>query len=127
MNPLQLAELLRGHKNYIQTHNYPDPDAVASAYGLQSFLRCHGVDAQICYDGTVENLSTKKMFQVFEIDVLTADKIKDMTKEDYIVAVDSQKYNANLTDLLGNEVACIDSLNVSISIVTFDRQVHVLH
>lgn len=108
MNPLQLVELLRGHKNYIQTHNYPDPDAVASAYGLQSFLQCHGVNAQICYDGTVEKLSTKKMFQVFEIDVLTADNIKDMTEEDYIVAVDSQKYNANLTDLIGDEVACID-------------------
>lgn len=52
MNPLQLVELLKGHKNYIQTHNYPDPDAVASAFGLQNFLRQHGVDAQICYDGT---------------------------------------------------------------------------
>lgn len=108
MNPLQLVELLKGHKNYIQTHNYPDPDAVASAYGLQYFLRCHGVDAQICYDGKVEKLSTKKMFEVFKIDVLTADSIQDMTAEDYIVAVDSQKYNANLTDLIGDEVACID-------------------
>lgn len=108
MNPLQLVELLRGHKNYIQTHNYPDPDAVASAYGLQSFLRYHGVDAQICYDGKVEKLSTKKMFELFQIDVLTADNLKNMSAEDYIVAVDSQKYNANLTDLIGDEVACID-------------------
>ncbi|MDE6889111.1 MAG: DHH family phosphoesterase [Eubacterium sp.] len=108
MDPLQLVSILKGHKNYIQTHNYPDPDAVASAYGLQSFLRCHGVDAQICYDGTVEKLSTKKMFEVFQIEVLAAESIQDMTEEDYIVAVDSQKYNANLTDLIGDEVACID-------------------
>ena len=108
MNPLQLVELLRGHKNYIQTHNYPDPDAVASAFGLQYFLKQHGVSSQICYDGKVEKLSTRKMFEVFGIDVLAADKIKDMTEEDYIVAVDSQKYNANLTDLIGDEVACID-------------------
>jgi len=108
MNPLQLVELLKGHNNYIQTHNYPDPDAIASAFGLQCFLRYHGVDAQICYDGTVEKLSTKKMIEVFHIDILSADQIKDMTQEDYIVAVDSQKYNANLTDLIGDEVACID-------------------
>lgn len=108
MDPLQLVELLKGHKNYIQTHNYPDPDAVASAFGLQYFLKHHGVDAQICYDGTVEKLSTKKMFEVFGIDVLPAEEIKGMAKEDYIVAVDSQKYNANLTDLIGDEVACID-------------------
>lgn len=108
MNPLQLVELLKGHNNYIQTHNYPDPDAVASAFGLQYFLKQHGVDAQICYDGTIDKLSTKKMFEVFGIEILQADEIKEMTEEDYIVTVDSQKYNANLTDLIGDEVACID-------------------
>ena len=75
MNPLQLVELLRGHKNYIQTHNYPDPDAVASAFGLQYFLKQHGVEATICYEGTVEKLSTRKMFEVFQIDVLEASQI----------------------------------------------------
>lgn len=29
MDPLQLVELLRGHRTYIQTHNFPDPDAIA--------------------------------------------------------------------------------------------------
>ena len=48
MNPMDLVTLLRGHKNYIQTHNYPDPDAVASAFGLQRFLNKHGVEATIC-------------------------------------------------------------------------------
>lgn len=108
MDPLQLAAILKDHKSYIQTHNYPDPDAVASAFGLQNFLKQHGVDAQICYDGTVRTLSTKKMFRVFGIDVLASDKIAEMTPEDYIVTVDSQKYNANITDFIGDEVACID-------------------
>ena len=39
MDPLQLVELLRGHRTYIQTHNFPDPDAIASAFGLQHFLK----------------------------------------------------------------------------------------
>lgn len=108
MNPTKLVELLKGHKTYIQTHNFPDPDAIASAFGLQCFLRQHGVPTEICYDGRVEKLSTKKMFSVFGIEVLSADEIGDMTEEDYIVTVDSQKYNANLTDFIGDEVACID-------------------
>ena len=107
-NPLQLIELLKGHNSYIQTHNYPDPDAVASAYGLQYFLKMHGIDAQICYDGTVEKLSTKKMFEVFGIQVLPPQEIGKMQREDYIVTVDSQKYNVNMTDFIGDEVACID-------------------
>ena len=68
MNPLQLVELLKGHKSYIQTHNYPDPDAIASAYGLQYFLQQHGINALICYDCAAEKLSTKKMFEVFAQD-----------------------------------------------------------
>ncbi len=108
MNPMELVEVLKGHKTYIQTHNFPDPDAIASAFGLQHFLELHGVAAEICYDGKVEKLSTKKMFDVFGIEVFSAEEIGDMTEKDYIVMVDSQKYNANLTDFIGNEVACID-------------------
>mgnify|MGYP000271808585 CR=1 FL=1 len=37
--PQDLIVLLKGHKTYIQTHNFPDPDAIASAYGLQYFLQ----------------------------------------------------------------------------------------
>lgn len=108
MNPLQLVEILRGHKTYIQTHNFPDPDAIASAFGLQYFLKQHGIATDICYDGRIEKLSTKKMFSVFGIDILSKDDISDMKETDYIITVDSQKYNANLTDFIGDEVACID-------------------
>lgn len=30
----QLAALCHGKHIYIQTHNFPDPDAIASAFGL---------------------------------------------------------------------------------------------
>lgn len=108
MNPMELVEILKGHKTYIQTHNFPDPDAIASAFGLQHFLEQHGIRAEICYDGKVEKLSTKKMFEVFGIEVFPEEEIRDMKETDYIVMVDSQKYNANLTDFVGNDVACID-------------------
>lgn len=108
MNPDQLIYILSGHKVYIQTHNYPDPDAIASAFGLQCFLKHHGIEADICYDGSIERMSAKKMFSVFGIKAVSASGLTDMTSEDYIVLVDSQKYNANVTDFIGDEVACID-------------------
>ena len=67
MRPEKLIEVVRGHKVYIQTHNCPDPDAIASAFGLQQFLREYGIEAILCYDGKVEKLSTRKMFDVFGI------------------------------------------------------------
>lgn len=107
-NPVQLVELLRGHKTYIQTHNFPDPDAIGSAFGLQQFLKYHDVESTICYDGRIDKLSTKRMLSTFGIDILSNEELGAMTEDDYIVTVDAQKYNANLTDFIGNEVACID-------------------
>lgn len=108
MNPLDLVKLLEGHRVFIQTHNFPDPDAIASGFALQYFLKAHGVESEICYDGKVDKLSTKKMFEVFGISAKSKDEIADMKQDDYIVVVDAQKMNANLTDFVGDEVACID-------------------
>ena len=108
MDWLKLVNLLKGHKVYLQTHNFPDPDALASAFGMQVFLRAHGVESTICYAGEVETNSTKKMMDVFHIEAYEIDEITDMATEDYIVTIDGQKYNSNLTDFPGNEVACID-------------------
>ena len=108
MDPIKLVSLLQGHKTFIQTHNYPDPDAIASAFGLQHFLKYHGIDANICYDGSIERMSTKKMLAVFGIEAVGGEALTGMKEDDYIVIVDSQKYNANLTDFIGDEVACID-------------------
>ena len=108
MQPDALIEILKGHKVYVQTHNYPDPDAIASAFGLQAFLREHGIETILCYEGKVEKLSTKKMFQIFNISSFPIEEIHDMKPEDYIIVVDAQKNNANITDFIGDEVACID-------------------
>lgn len=104
-----LVDLLKGHKTYLQTHNFPDPDALASAYGMQQFLKYHGVETTICYEGTIDKLSTKRMLTEFDIEAFPYNEVEaDMQEEDYIVTIDGQKYNSNFTDLPGNEVACID-------------------
>ncbi len=108
MNPLDLIEILRNHTVYIQTHNFPDPDAIASAFGLQQFLAYHGIPATLCYDGKIDRLSAKKMLETFEITMISKGDLDKMTERDLIVLVDSQKKNSNVTDLIGDEVACID-------------------
>lgn len=103
-----LVELLKGHVVFLQTHNFPDPDALASAYGMQVFLQVHGVKSIICYAGKIDKSSTKKMIEVFGINAVNIDDISDMDEQDYIVTMDSQKYNSNITDFPGDEVAAID-------------------
>lgn len=108
MDPKEMIKILKGHRIFIQTHNFPDPDALASALGLQQFLKYYGIETRICYDGEIDKLSTKRMLSTFHIDIFSIHEIADMNEQDYIVMVDSQKYNANLTDVIGNEVVCID-------------------
>ena len=108
MNPLDLIGILAGHTVYIQTHNFPDPDAIASAFGLQQFLHFHGIQATLCYDGKIDRLSAKKMLDTFGITMYSKNDISDMEGKDLIVLIDSQKLNKNVTDLVGDEVACID-------------------
>lgn len=106
--PKQLIELLRGHRVFLQTHNFPDPDAISSAFGLQSFLRYYGVESTVCYVGSIDRFNTRKMMDTFGIEIYSYDTLPKMSYDDYIVHVDCQKPNANTTDLPGNEVACVD-------------------
>ena len=104
----RLVNLLKNHMVYLQTHNFPDPDALAAAFGMQEFLRANGVDTTICYAGKIEKNSTKRMIDEFGIDVVHIDDLPHMVEKDYIVTIDAQKYNSNITDFVGDEVACID-------------------
>jgi len=104
-----LAALCRGKTVYIQTHNFPDPDAIGSAFGLQRLLKALGVETQICYDGRIDKLSTSKMLDMFHIEMFSNQEIcQKLREEDYIICVDSQKSAGNMTDFTGSEVAAID-------------------
>lgn len=108
MNYMHLIEILKNHTVYLQTHNYPDPDALASAFGMQVFLQVHGIESTICYAGNIEKNSTKRMIEEFGIEAVHIDDLKDMCESDYIITIDAQKYNSNITDFPGEEIACID-------------------
>lgn len=104
----ELVNLLKGHRVFIQPHNFPDPDAIASAFALQYFLKQYGITARICHHGNIDRTSTEAMVTILGIDMTGANDLRDLNDEDYIITVDSQKGNSNLLDLPGEEVACID-------------------
>lgn len=106
----ELIELLKGHRVFIQTHNFPDQDAIASAFGLQVLLRHFGIETTICHHGAVERAVTSNMVSDLCIEMLgdELDEGSVMTEKDYIITVDSQKGSGNIDDLIGDEVACID-------------------
>lgn len=99
----------RGPKIYIQTHNFPDPDAIGSAYGLQKILEQYDLQPILCYAGRIDKLSTAKMLEECEIEIFSYDDIKaEMKESDPIICVDSQKNGGNIEDFIGDEIACVD-------------------
>lgn len=108
-NLSDLVALCQGYPVYIQTHNFPDPDAIASAFGLQKLLAACGVSSKLCYDGKIDKLSASKMLDTFCLELLPyEDLIADMKETDRIICVDTQKHGGNVTDFIGDEIACID-------------------
>lgn len=106
---MELVEFCRAKKVYIQTHDFPDMDAIASAFGLQRLLAYYGINATPCYQGRIDKLSTRRMTELLDIDIQPYSRIQEqMRPEDIVICVDSQKNGGNITDFTGREVACID-------------------
>lgn len=103
-----IIKKISGKHVYIQTHNFPDPDAIASAYGLQILLKTKNIKSTICYKGKIDRSSTNRMVRGLGIEIVNFDNVSHMNLEDEIILVDAQKGNANIIDMAGSEIICID-------------------
>lgn len=110
----KLIQLLRRApaRIILQTHDVPDPDAIAAAYGLQYLLGQNGINASIIYNRVIEKTDTKKMLELFRIDVHAFDTQMNICESDWTVLIDSQKGSGNILDLPSREVAVIDHHNL---------------
>jgi nanoRNase/pAp phosphatase (c-di-AMP/oligoRNAs hydrolase) len=103
----ELLKVITKDHVYIQMHNYPDQDALASALGLQSLLALKGIKTTICYNGQIDKHNTLKMIALLQINIFMAGEFKIGT-DDEIILVDGQKGNINMEDFAGHEIVCID-------------------
>ncbi len=92
---------------FIQTHNFPDPDAVCAAYGLKELLEHRGIHTEIIYDGELQRDSLIRMIALLQIPLYHW-KQYTLTESDRIIIVDGCKGNSNVEDLTGREIAVID-------------------
>lgn len=99
---------IRGKHVFIQTHNFPDPDAISSAYGLKILLETYDVRSTICYKGKIDRYAMMRLIEYLDTPIINMDELSYMKGSDEIILVDGQKGNANLVDLIGDEVICID-------------------
>ena len=104
----RVAEIVKGREVFIQGHNFPDADSIASAYGMQRLLEHKGVASTIIYVGLIEKFSISRMLEVLGITIVLDEHEARLTEDDAIIIVDAQKYNSNIKDCMGEELVCID-------------------
>lgn len=103
----QLLQAISQKVVFIQTHNYPDQDALATAHGLKTLLELHGKQAIVFYKGEIDKYNTIKMIELLNLDILPGDSI-EFRDDDEIILVDCQYGNVNVKGYSGTVIACID-------------------
>lgn len=105
----EMIEHIRQDHVYIQTHNFPDPDAISSAFGLQQLLSRRGIRATIVYKGKIDRYNTLKLIELLDIRLENLEDIEEqLSEQDEVILVDAQKGNSNIIDMTGTEIICID-------------------
>jgi nanoRNase/pAp phosphatase (c-di-AMP/oligoRNAs hydrolase) len=70
----QLIDFLSRHREMLSpllilTHDFPDPDALASAFALQHLAQSFGIQSRIVYDGEIGRTENKAMVRLLRIPV----------------------------------------------------------
>jgi nanoRNase/pAp phosphatase (c-di-AMP/oligoRNAs hydrolase) len=86
-----LLEAHRGERHVIVLQNYPDPDAISSAYAHQLISRRYGVEADIIYSGKVSHQQNIALLNLLGLELRPFDPQQtDLTQYQGAVFVDSQ-------------------------------------
>ena len=91
----------------IQTHDYPDHDAIASSYALQQLFAKFSHPATLCYGGIMQSPALQNAIHELKIDIQHISKIT-ISAETQLIMIDGSVDNGNMQISLATPVAVID-------------------
>ncbi len=104
---------LRAHPRvFIQAHDFPDHDAVASSFALSDLLSQLSIPSQIIYNGSIDRGSIHTMVEECGIDICNWQD-SDISPDDITITVDGCIGEKNVFDTPGQEIAVIDHHEVT--------------
>ena len=102
-----LACLENGKRIIIQTHDFPDHDAVASGFALCRLLESYGHSTLLCYTGRLESKSLSTAVESLQIPLLHSTH-SEVQPNDQLIIVDGFVGNRNVTNISGQLIGLID-------------------
>ena len=102
-----ISHLDRKRQVVVQAHDFPDHDAVATAFALAELLAIRGIGAVVSYGGTLQSDSLSDAIRELEIDIRSRSEagIDDDTQ---VLVVDGFVGNSNISGVPGTTVGVID-------------------
>lgn len=94
-----LASILpHKRKIFILPHDYPDPDALASAAAMHLLLeKKFGIHSQIAFTGTVSRAENKELLKRFRYKWVRTGAIVPPSRNAYCILVDTAPWSTNIT------------------------------
>lgn len=113
---MRLAQLCEYNKIFIQTHDNPDADSIASGFGLYTFFKARGKDVVLFYSGTnrISKSNLRILVKKLNIPLQYREPSKDKLPG-LLITVDCQWGAGNVTKFEAEEVAIIDHHQMEIT------------
>ncbi|MCB0166422.1 MAG: DHH family phosphoesterase, partial [Anaerolineae bacterium] len=89
-----VLEAHRGERHVIVLHDYPDPDAIASAFAHSLLSAQFEIETTIIYKGKISHQQNIAMVRILGIDLTRYDQPIDLKRFDGAVFVDNQGTSA---------------------------------
>lgn len=93
-----LLEKHRGEKHAIVMQDYPDPDAISSAWAHKLIAARYGIDCVIVYEGRISHQENLALVQLAEVQLERCNEGDDLKQYQATVFVDNQGTTSALTD-----------------------------
>src|SRR5215216_1117936 len=93
-----LLEAHRGERHAIVMQDYPDPDAISTAWAHKLIAARFGIDCDIAYEGRISHQENLALVQLTDIELVRYDSEQGLEQYQGTVFVDNQGTTSKLTD-----------------------------
>ena len=120
---MRLSELLKFNEIVVQCHDNPDADAIASGYGVYTYLKQQGKEVRFVYCGrnVIRKSNLVIMIKELDIPIEYVSKVEKEPTAELLVTVDCQYGEGNVTLYPAEHVAVIDHHRVSKKLPAFNH------
>ena len=104
---MKLSELLQFNHIVIQCHDNPDADAIASGYGIYSYLQSHGRQVRLIYGGREPIRKSNLILMVETLDI-PVEYVRELEGPELLLTVDCRYGEKNVQRFPAETTAVID-------------------